>query len=163
TAPSGLSYTTPVTYTTGTAITPNSPSIGGGPVSTWSISPALPAGLSFDTSNGVISGTPTATATGADYTVTASNAAGTTPATVHATVNLGAPSNLSYDYTPGVGYVSYASFTTMTPSSQGGAVSSYSISAALPAGLNFNTTTGVISGTPTVTSASTNYTVTATN
>ena len=44
-----------------------------------------------------------------------------------------------------------------------GAVSSYSINPALPAGISLNTTTGIISGTPTVTSSATNYTVTASN
>ncbi len=44
-----------------------------------------------------------------------------------------------------------------------GAVSSYSISPSLPSGLVFNTTSGVITGTPTRYSAATNYTVTATN
>ena len=39
----------------------------------------------------------------------------------------------------------------------------YSISPSLPAGLNFNTNTGVISGTPTAVAAAPNYTVTATN
>lgn len=39
----------------------------------------------------------------------------------------------------------------------------YTISPALPAGLSFASTTGVISGTPTATSASTNYTITAYN
>jgi hypothetical protein len=38
----------------------------------------------------------------------------------------------------------------------------YSISPALPAGLSINSSTGAISGTPTVTSANTSYTVTAT-
>jgi Putative Ig domain. len=50
-----------------------------------------------------------------------------------------------------------------TPSSQGGAVVSYSISPSVPAGLTFNLTTGVITGTPTDTSPTKKYTVTATN
>ncbi|MFL0163402.1 putative Ig domain-containing protein, partial [Aquirufa salirivi] len=44
-----------------------------------------------------------------------------------------------------------------------GTVTSYSISTPLPTGLLFNTTTGVISGNPSVTSPATDYTVTATN
>lgn len=40
-------------------------------------------------------------------------------------------------------------------------VTSYSISPALPAGLSFNTSTGQISGTPTVLTANTSYTITA--
>ncbi|MDB4920938.1 cadherin-like beta sandwich domain-containing protein, partial [Mucilaginibacter sp.] len=42
-------------------------------------------------------------------------------------------------------------------------VGGYYISPALPAGLSFNNTTGIISGTPTITSPATNYTVTVYN
>jgi len=63
-------------------IAPNSPTSTGGAVTSYSVSPALPAGLSLSTTTGIISGTPaTATAT-ASYTVTASNAAGSTTATL---------------------------------------------------------------------------------
>jgi hypothetical protein len=50
-----------------------------------------------------------------------------------------------------------------TISSTGGTVASYTISPAAPAGLTFNTTTGVLSGTPTSTQSATAYTITATN
>jgi hypothetical protein len=159
--PSNLSYTTPVSYTTGNAITANNPTISGGAVATWSVSPALPAGLTLSTA-GVISGTPTAVTAAANYTVTAQNAAGSTTGVVNITVTLGAPSNLSYSNTPGIGYQNTA-MTAMSPSSSGGAVASYSITPTLPAGITINTTTGVISGTPTVTSGQTTYTITATN
>lgn len=48
-----------------------------------------------------------------------------------------------------------------TISNSGGSVTSYSISPALPAGLIFNSVTGLISGTPTALSSATNYTITA--
>jgi hypothetical protein len=164
--PSNLTYTTPVTYTTGTAITNNTPSYSGGTPSSWSISAALPSGLSFSTSTGVISGTPTAVASQTTYTVTATNAAGSTQGSVQITVALGAPTNLSYSNNPGIGYVSTGQFPTMSPTSSGGAVASYAITAggALPAGITLNTSTGVISGTPTATTSGiVTYTVTATN
>ena len=53
--------------------------------------------------------------------------------------------------------------TTVTPTASGGAIVSWSISPTLPTGLAFDTSTGAISGTPTVLSVSTAYTVTATN
>jgi hypothetical protein len=161
--PSNLSYTSPVSYSTGTAITANSPTISGGAVATWSISPTLPAGLAFSTANGNITGTPTTVTAQNNYTVTASNAAGSTTATVTITVALGAPTNLSYSPNSTVGYVTGGTFTSMNPTSNGGAVSTYSISPTLPAGVSINASTGVISGTPTATSAQTTYTVTASN
>lgn len=163
TAPSGLSYSTPVTYGTGSAISANTPTVGGGPVASYSVSPSLPAGLALDTTTGVISGTPTTITSAANYTVTATNGAGFTTATVNIAIVLGAPSDLSYSNTPGIGYVTPASFTTMQPTVSGGAVASYSIAPALPAGITLNTTTGNIAGTPTATSGYTAYTVTATN
>jgi sugar lactone lactonase YvrE len=43
------------------------------------------------------------------------------------------------------------------------AIASYSITPTLPAGFSFNTSTGVISGNPTVAAAATNYAITASN
>ncbi len=162
-APSALTYSAnPAIYTTGTAITNNTPSSSGGPVVSYSISPALPTGLSCSTSTGVISGTPTALSAATNYTVTATNSGGSTPATVNITVNDVAPSALTYSTNPAT-YIKGTAITNNSPSSIGGAVVSYSISPALPAGLSFSTTTGVISGTPTSASPATDYTVTATN
>ncbi|MEZ5457847.1 MAG: PHB depolymerase family esterase [Steroidobacteraceae bacterium] len=85
-APSNLSYPGPQTYTVGTAITPLQPTVTG-TVTGWSVAPALPGGLTLNTSNGQISGTPTTPAATATYTVTAQNAGGSTSAGVSITVN----------------------------------------------------------------------------
>ena len=50
-----------------------------------------------------------------------------------------------------------------TVSSTGGTISSYSISPAAPAGLTFNTATGLLSGSPTVVAAATTFTITGIN
>jgi len=76
-APSALSYTAPAAINVGTAITAMSPTVTG-TVTGYTVSPALPAGLALNATSGVISGTPTATAAQATYTVTASNATGST-------------------------------------------------------------------------------------
>ncbi|MGH7163205.1 MAG: CHRD domain-containing protein [Planctomycetota bacterium] len=159
-APSNLSYTTPVTYKTGHQITANSPTVTG-TVSSYSVSPALPGGLSLHMTTGVISGTPTAVTAAANYVVTASNSAGSTTATVNITVNLGEPTNLSYSNTPLIAYVN-TQIPSMDPTVGGGAVSSYSISPALPAGLSISSTTGSITGTPTTSNAPGGYTGTVT-
>ena len=56
-----------------------------------------------------------------------------------------------------------SAITTVTISSTGGTIASYSISPAAPAGLTFSTSTGQLSGSPTSLSGATTYTITATN
>jgi len=48
-------------------------------VVSYSVSPALPTGLTLNTSTGVISGTPTTLTAIANYTITAANTGGSTP------------------------------------------------------------------------------------
>ena len=70
---------------------------GGTAGSSYSISPALPTGLSLNTSTGVISGTPLVGMAATNFTVTATNAVGSTSATFAATVYQYAPSNFTYN------------------------------------------------------------------
>jgi Putative Ig domain/Carboxypeptidase regulatory-like domain len=85
--PTSLSYSiNPATYAVGTPITNNIPSSSGGAAASYSVSPALPAGLNLNSATGVISGTPTIVAPSASYVVTAANSAGSTQATVNITV-----------------------------------------------------------------------------
>src|ERR1700761_9586497 len=65
-----------------------------------------------------------------------------------------------------VSYTSGVSFyigvpVSVSPSTTGSTPAGYSISDTLTAGLSFNTTTGVISGTPTQSSYYSSYTITA--
>ncbi|MFA6506334.1 MAG: Ig-like domain-containing protein [Treponemataceae bacterium] len=77
-APSNLSYSKTIgSYVVGTAITNNVPTVTGN-ATAFTISPALPAGLTLNAATGVISGTPTAISSIVVYTVTASNTYGTT-------------------------------------------------------------------------------------
>ena len=78
------------------------------------------------------------------------------------TVNDIAPSVLLYLLNPAV-YTKGTAISTNTATSGGGVAITYSVTPVLPAGLAFDTDTGAISGTPTVISASTNYTVTGVN
>lgn len=84
-APSALSYTTPLSLTVDTAMTAASPTVTG-TVDSYAVAPALPAGLSLNTTTGVISGTPTAAQVSTNYTVTATNIAGSTTFVVVITV-----------------------------------------------------------------------------
>lgn len=77
TAPTGLSYSSPVQAILGKPITPMSPTVTG-TVASYSVNPALPTGLSLDSATGKITGTPTVRSSRASYTVSAVNAGGTT-------------------------------------------------------------------------------------
>jgi hypothetical protein len=163
--PGGLTYSVnPAVYTVGVVVSPNTPSSTGGPVESYSISPALPAGLSLDSSTGVISGTPSEASAATSHTVTATNSAGSTTVGVSITVNAATlpPSGLAYSASPAL-YTVGAAISPNTPSSVGGSVESYSVSPALPDGLRLDSSTGVISGTPSAVSTTTIYTVTAMN
>jgi rhamnogalacturonan endolyase len=85
--PSGLSYNTPNTFTRGGFIAPLNPTIGGGAVSFYSVSPSLPSGLGLNSTNGIISGTPRTVSASNEYTITATNIAGSTTAKVVIAIN----------------------------------------------------------------------------
>ena len=89
--PSNLAYTSEtIDYTMGVSISDNAPSSEGGDVVSYAITPALPAGLTFSTSTGVISGTPSAlSTTPVEYTVTATNSGGQDTTTVTISVIAG--------------------------------------------------------------------------
>ena len=164
-APAGLAYSTnPATYTVGTSITANTPSSTGGAITSYGVSPALPAGLSLSTTTGILTGTPTAATALAVYTVTGTNASGSTTValTVTVTTSSTAPAGLTYSTNPAT-YTVGTSIAANTPSSTGGTITSYAVSPALPAGLSLNATTGIVTGTPTAATALAAYTVTGTN
>jgi 6-phosphogluconolactonase (cycloisomerase 2 family) len=76
-APKDLTYAeNPAVYTQGFAIAPNLATVTG-TITAWSVLPALPAGLGLGV-DGEITGTPLATLAPTDFTVTASNALGST-------------------------------------------------------------------------------------
>ena len=89
--PTNLVYKhNPVAYVTGTAITPDT-AVVTGTVDSFTVSPALPAGLSLDKATGIISGTPTMASPATNYTVTAQNSAGST--TVLLSITISAPTS----------------------------------------------------------------------
>ena len=159
-APANLSYPSPNVFAVGSAITALSPTVTGS-VSSYTVSPSLPPGLALSGSTGTISGTPTAVAAAASYTVTAANAGGSTTFPISITVN---------DIAPSIGYGSGefvlttgVPIHTLTPSNSGGTVTTWSMSPALPPGLTFSATDGSIGGTPATVAAAATYVVTATN
>jgi len=74
--------------------------------------------------------------------------------------NPSAPASLTYT-TPSAIYTKGVMIAANSPASIGRAGTSYGVSPALPAGLVLDTSTGIISGTPTVVAATASYTVMA--
>jgi DNA-binding beta-propeller fold protein YncE len=165
-APANLSYaTTSATYAVGAAITANPPTSSGGAVASYSVVPTLPWGLNLNSTSGVISGIPTVATPQTNYTVTAHNAGGSANTSLSITVTGGAPTNFSYSSETAV-YTVNVPIMVNVPSSSGGEPTQYAMtkgSPALPAKLSLNPTSGTISGTPSVASAATSYSVTASN
>ena len=116
----------------------------------------LPTDLSINPSTGLISGIPTAAGT-SNITITATNGNGFDTGTLVLTVTTGPPpvitSQLTASGTIGIAF-SYTIAATNSPTEYG--------ATGLPDGISINSSTGEISGTPTVIGTS-NVTVTATN
>ena len=156
------------TYTVGQSVgTVSMPAASGGDGAvTYTLSPALPAGLSFNASNRRITGTPTTALAARGYTYTATDADGDT-ATLTFTITVAA------DLTPTFGTQTIANQTytvgqdigtvTLPAASGGNAPLTYSLSPTLPAGLTFNASARTITGAPMAAQDSTEYTYTATD
>jgi hypothetical protein len=121
----------------------------------WSAT-GLPAGLTLDPATGILSGTPTAGGTSTIAVTVTDAAQGTATASLSLTVG-------AFAITPATlptGFVSVPYTVTLTV--PGITVATWAVTAgALPAGLTLNSSTGVISGTPTA-AGSSPFTITAT-
>jgi hypothetical protein len=128
-----------------------------GTLGQYRVSPALPAGLSIDERSGVISGTPR-TARGPETFVVSATGAG---------VRVTYPLVLSVTEPPhGLSYMSPVTATVgvalapLSPSISGTA-DHYAVSPTLPRGILLDSSSGILSGTPTEASGLAPYTVTA--
>ena len=128
-----------------------------GTVDQYRVSPSLPSGLSIDERSGVISGTPTRASGPATYVVTATGAG----------VRVTFPLVLSVTEPPsGLSYVNPVSATVgvalapLSPSITG-IVDHYAVSPTLPPGMVLNSTSGILSGTPSEARNLAPYTITA--
>ncbi|GEM_PF-2479389 len=126
---------------------------------TWSVTGALPAGLTLNSSTGVISGTPT-TAGNSNFTVRVTDANSAFDDEALSIVVSAAPIVTTTTLPNGtVG----GSYSQTLAASGGTAPLIWSLtSGALPAGLTLNSNTGVISGTPT-TAGTSNFTIRVTD
>lgn len=126
----------------------------------YSVSPALPAGLSLNSSTGVVSGTPTTAQAATSHTITVT---GATSGSATATVSV----EVAAAITPTTQSVSGSAGEAITPTTALTPVGfpvapTYTVSPALPDGLSLNSSTGVVSGTPTASQLAQTYTITGT-
>ena len=99
-APGDISYSD-LSGAKGAAITSAIPTITSngttGSVTSWAISASLPSGLTFESSNGTIWGTPTVELSLTTYTVWANNSVGSSSTTVNITIGPMAPGPFGYN------------------------------------------------------------------
>ena len=132
---------------------------------TYSLSPTLPSGLSFDATNRQITGTPTSPQSTTQYTYTVTDSDGdVTSLTFNIAVALDKIPTFGSE-TVSDAYLETAVIATLQlpAATNGDAPLTYSISPTLPTGLSFNSTNRRITGTPTVLQSATTYTYTATD
>ena len=111
-----------ITGQVGTTITTQTPTVtGGSGTRSFTINPALPAGLAVSSATGAISGTPSAIQATTSHTVTVTDASGTASTTVSVTITSSTPSPVAF----ATGYSNVTAETgtaiaSQTPTTTGG-------------------------------------------
>jgi gliding motility-associated-like protein len=163
-----ISYTLPETPLAGSVRLTFTPTAGGTPI-VWTMTNATSVTFSHAVGTNPLVANPNNVLSGgvlsfATYNITLSyqDANGNPVAQVtNANIQTLAPPSISFSNASYQGIIN-TSLTAITPINSGG-TSTYSISPSLPNGVSINTTTGVISGIPTVAITARQYTLTATN
>ncbi|HEX9081457.1 MAG TPA: putative Ig domain-containing protein, partial [Holophagaceae bacterium] len=160
TGPSNLTYANEdATYYAEVQIPSNAPTVSGSAPISYSISPALPAGLNLDSATGIISGTPQVAAPQATYTITATNTVGSTTHPIKLTV---AATPLTFTLNPVAINLGGSAILAWDASQVSGVFSSVNITAS-PADGSLGSGPFPLSGTKNVSPATTTtYTLTAT-
>ena len=146
---SDLYYDPPVySFLTGIQIETISPIVAGGvTIINYSIDPALPPGLFFDTDDGNISGNSNNTSPTTTYEIIATTD-NNLELTCSITINV---ANISYQEPLNYDLLKDISINAITPFINNGTFTYALTSGSLPAGITLNASSGDISGTPTAT------------
>ena len=149
--------TTATSATVGTPYTLSAGATGNTSALTYTVSPALPAGLGINSTSGAITGTPTTVSFVNIYTVTASQT-GVCSNTQDYNFAVNCPT-ITFTNTTATSATIGTPYTLNAGATGNTTALTYTVTPALPAGLSINNATGVISGTPTTVTASATYTV----
>ena len=155
-------------YRTGTAINITLPQATGGVGTlTYSLTPALPSGLTFDATTRELSGTPGEIMDETEYTLTATDTDGDAT-TLTFTLVVAADRLPSFSDSTRVAAQRHEQGTAIAPltlptATGGDEALTYALTPALPSGLTFDAKTRVLSGTPQEALDATEYTLTATD
>jgi len=149
--------------TAGTAYSATLVEAGGTSPFTWTVSPAtLPAGLSLNSSTGVIGGIPTGGGSGS-FTFKVTDASGNSASSQPIPITVGAAPQLAITTTTLPGATIGTPYSATVTATGGVPFYTWSLSSN-PSWLSINPSTGALSGTPTGTSGSTaNFTVKVTD
>ena len=160
--PTTLSYSNPdLLLTNNTAMTPHDPiTTGPGAVVTWDIVGELPEGIMFNSTTGILSGTPTELMTTTQYTIWANNTGGSISTMINITVVDQLPS-LTYPLISlDLVVNTINSDIPFEPALSGpGEIISWEMVGQLPSGMQFNSSTGILSGIPTELWSTADYTI----
>ncbi len=135
----------------------------------YALSPALPAGLTFDPATRTLAGAPTEAAPAAVYTYTATDSDASGPDSASLGFSLAVAADLMPDFAGAtVADLKLTQNLAMAPltlpaASSGDGELRYSLSPALPAGLTFDPATRTLSGTPVEAASAAVYTYMATD
>ena len=140
---------------------------GGNAPLTYSLTPTLPTGLTFNATARTLTGTPTAALDKTSFTYTVTDGDGDT-ATLTFDIEVAAEPRPAFAQGAAIVNQSWTANTAIgtlqLPAASGGnAPLTYSLTPTLPTGLTFNPTARTITGTPTATLGSTTFTYTATD
>lgn len=133
-------------FTKGNPIQNIQPNNVGDAATSWTINPELPSGLSFSESTGAISGTPNQISSSSIYNITATNDHGSDVSSITLSVVDDIPS-FSYEY-ENYTFNQGTDIGSISPTSTGGEITSWTHECLLPSGIEFNSSNGHISGTP---------------
>ena len=136
---------------------------GGTGTITYSLSPTVPAGITFSAGNRRVSGTPTGRFASATFTYTATDGNGATVELTFTIVVTAVAITFASTIANQAWIVGTAVSLTLPTASGGVGAFTYTLTPTLPAGTTFTTGTRVLAGTPTGRFSSATFTYTATD